>query len=263
MAFLYYDGSSRTDHLGNSLTEEFFQHRCDAITQQAHQDRRRGNTPQEATIILDNADDVSLPTRKGVFSIATGANWSCATVWMIYREYRNIHSKILQMADRYYLFREQDVQSVLGEIPASCRTTDTVHIPLRTREYQWWKISRWSRGRPLEGALGRTGLRCFEPPGFRVLRRCLRQRLWRKWIRELLIMGRFAKRWKPRAQFLLHQAYSPRGRHYLEAQTRWYQRNNPTALPGERESRSFPETLVSTNQRDPALVLHHPLPDSA
>ena len=199
------------------MSEELFRHRCNAMTHQAHQDRSNGVTPQESTVILDNVDNVSLLTRRAVFSAATGVNWLCVTVWMIYREYCNIHSRILNLADRYYLFREQDVRSILDAIPASRRGTD--HIPLRTGKLQWWKISRWRR--PREGALGRTKLRCFEAPGFRVLRRCLRRRLWRKWIRELVIIGRNARRWKPRARFLHHKAYAPGGRHYLEAEKRW------------------------------------------
>ena len=212
-AFLYYDAETETDHMGNPFPSTMFVQRISAMRLQSLQDRTSGKTPQDATVVVDNAN-------RDVEGLAIhGGEWFCITVWVIFRKYRDIPERFLQNADRYYLFREQDVQRVLDTIPASRRGTD--QIPLRTGKLQWWLISRWKRGRPRDGALGWTKLRCFEAPGFRVLRRCLRRRLWRKWIRELVIIGRNARRWKPRACFLRHRAYAPRGHHCLEAEKRW------------------------------------------
>ena len=216
-AFLYFNATTRTDYTGDPLSENLFYQRLCAIGEQAHFERGNQMIPQDTTIVIDCADKFSrLPS----FLAGISTKWCRISVWLIFDEYKNISRRVIRDAECYYMFRRTDVRSVLDKIPVSNRniniSNDLFSI---SHSLQWWKITRWRRSRRAEGTLGWINVKCVD--FFPAMKRCMRRFVWRRWIRELIVIGRFVKRLKPRALFLQHKAYAPGGCHYLRALKEW------------------------------------------
>lgn len=209
-AYLYYNAVTCKDHNDSHLSREMLRHRCEAITRQAHIERRAGNIPQKSTIVINNV--YRLETNHGwLIDIMEMTKWYNLSLWIIVN--RRCDLDFLWRVDYIYLYRERDVRYVLARIP---RRGDIPKIPRKTHLYQCWVISVWDRRRP------NTLLKCFDPYGYKVIQRCIRRRIWRRWIRELIIIGRISQRWKPRALWIMHRAYIPGSKYYQESRENFY-----------------------------------------
>lgn len=215
VAYFYCDAARN-----RPMTLATFCHRIDATCQQAHRERARGEQPQEATFVLDNAPPLLR------LDACLHTHWTRMTIWLVYDRLDAIPGSTLHAVTYFYLFRADDVQHVMNTIPQSHHGhgQDPNYLPIRQHSHQCWVIPRWHRGirRNDGGPLGRIPVRLFEAPVYYCLREALRRRRWKKWIRQWIVMARFRKRLVPRATLLMHRACKPpNGRIYLEVVERW------------------------------------------